>query len=187
MELKEIYSRLSEHMIKGMMIHEQMANYYGFLGLDGYRRCHEYHFLAETKNYRKLNGYFIHHHNMLILETRFDSPEIIPESWYDHTRQDVDAGTKKNAVKNGLEKWVSWEKDTKHLYEDMYKELMDIGEVASACFIKCFIADVDKELKKAEKYHLNKEALGYDIHAIISDQDKMHDKYKKKCKKVSHD
>ena len=184
MELKEIYSKISEHMIKGLMIHEQMANYYDFLGLGGYKRCHEYHYLQETCNHRALNRYFINHHNMLIPETRFDTQQVIPESWYTHVRQDVDTATKKNAVKAGLEKWVQWEKDTKKLYDDMFKELMNIGEVASAMFIKCFICDVDKELKKAERYHLNKEAIGYDIVSIISEQKHKHDKYDKKMKKM---
>ena len=32
MELKEIYSTIVSHMIKGMMIHAQLADYYDFLG-----------------------------------------------------------------------------------------------------------------------------------------------------------
>ena len=31
MTLEEIYSELSAHMIKGLMIHDQMSNYYCFL------------------------------------------------------------------------------------------------------------------------------------------------------------
>lgn len=180
MTVEEIYSKIAAHMIKGMMIHDQLANYYDFLGLEGYKRCHEYHFLAETCAYRGVCRYFINHHNKLIPEERIEDPAIIPESWYNYTRQDVDSNTKKNAVRNGLVKWVEWERDTKHLYEQMYKELMDIDEVASACKVKCLIKDVDKELKKAERYHLNKEAIGYDIGAIIAEQRKKHNKYKRK-------
>ena len=183
MELKEIYSGLSEHMIQGMMLHDQLANYYDFLGLKGYKRCHEYHFLAETLNYRSLNRYFINHHNMLIPETRFDNESVIPESWYNHVRSDVDMATKKNAVKTGLTKWVEWERKTKDYYQQMYIELLDMGEVASACKIKCFVKDVDKELKKAERYWLNKEAIGYDMSVIIEEQERKHKKYQKKCEK----
>ena len=66
MTIEEIYGRISKHMILGMMIHDQLANYYDFLGLKGYKRCHEYHFLSETCAYRGLNRYFINHHNKLI-------------------------------------------------------------------------------------------------------------------------
>lgn len=174
-------------MILGIMIHEHMANYYDFLGLEGYKRCHEYHYLQETCNHRALNRYFINHHNMLIPETKIDAPDLIPQSWFDHVRQDVDISTKKSAVKAGLEKWVSWEKETKKLYEQMYKELVNIGEIASACFIKCFLEDVDHELKMAERYHLNKEAIGYDMTEIIAEQKRKHEKYKKKMKKIGVD
>lgn len=183
MELKEIYNKLNEHMINGLMLHDQLANYYDFLGLEGYKRCHEYHYFMENVAYRSLNRYFINHHNMLIPEAEFTNESIIPESWYNHVRSDVDTATKKNGVKMGLTKWVEWERKTKKLYEQMYQELMNIDEVASACKIKCFIQDVDKELKSAERYWLNKEAIGYDMNAIISEQKAKHRKYQRKMEK----
>jgi len=184
MEVDEIYSQLSIHMIQGIMFHDQMANYYDFLGLKGYKRCHEYHMFKEMTSYRALNRYFINHHNILIPEEAFDNPEIIPESWFNYSRQDVDASTKKSAVKAGLDKWVSWERETKHLYEKMYKELCEIGEVASAMQVKEFICDVDAELKKAERYKLNKEATGYDLVSIIEEQPRKHHKYQKKLESI---
>ena len=184
MTVEEIYSELAAHMIKGMMFHEQLANYYDFLGLKGYKRCHEYHFMAETCGYRKLNRYFINHHNKLIPEKEVEDPEVIPDSWYKYDRQDVDASTKKNAVKNGLTRWVEWEKETKHLYEQSYRELMELNEVASACFIKCYIEDVDCELKRAERYQLNKMATGYDLIDIVMEQHEKHERYKDKVKHV---
>ena len=183
MTINEIYSKINEHMINGLMLHDQLANYYDFLGLGGYKRCHEYHYFAENMSYRALNRYFINHHNMLIPEAKFDNDNIIPASWYEHKREDVDSSTKKNGVRSGLTKWVEWERDTKKLYEQMYQEAMEIGEVASACKIKCLIKDVDKELKNAERYWLNKEAIGYDMSVIIGEQKSKHDKYKHKMEK----
>ena len=183
MTLKEIYNEINEHMINGLMLHDQLANYYDFLGLEGYKRCHEYHYFKENMSYRSLNRYFINHHNMLIPEAKFNNESIIPESWYNHERSDVDSATKKNAVKTGLEAWVKWERETKDLYERMYNELLDIDEIASACKVKCLIKDVDKELKKAERYWLNKEAINYDIGAIIAEQRSKHNKYKHKMEK----
>ena len=184
MELKEIYSGIVSHMIKGMMVHAQMADYYDFLGLQGYKRCHEYHFLKETCAYRGVSRYFINHHDMLIPDERIENPNVIPESWFNHKREDVDSSTKKNAIKAGLTKWVEWERDTKAFYQQMYQELINLGEIASACKVKELIVDVDCELKKAERYWLNKEAMSYDMPTIISEQKKKHDKYKKKCEKM---
>ena len=183
MKVEEIYSKLSSHMIRGIMVHEQVMNYYNFLGLCGYKKCHEYHYLHETLMHNRLCNYFVNHHNMLIPDEKIENPNAIPESWFKYTRQDVDGATKKNAVKNGLTMWVDWERETKDLYEQMYQELMNIGEIASALFIKCYVCDVDKELKKAEKYQLMKEAVNYDIGHIISEQKHKHEKYKRKIMK----
>ena len=117
MTAEEVYSKIASHMIKGMMAHDQLANYYDFLGLKGYKRCHEYHFMCETVAYRSINRYFINHYNKMVEQEQVSDPELIPSSWYKYTRHDVDINTKRNAVKVGLDKWVAWEKETKTLYE----------------------------------------------------------------------
>ena len=165
------------------MVHEQFADYYDFLGLSGYRRCHEYHFFEESRAFREMSHYFIGHHNKLIPYKEVKDPQIIPPTWYGHMRDDVDVATIKSAVKTGLVKWVSWERETKTLYERMYKELITLGEVASATYIQKLICDVDYELKEAEQYLLNKEAIGYDLVSVIEEQKSCHKKYKSKLRK----
>jgi len=186
MTCEEIFKGLSEHMVKGLMIHEQLANYYDFLGLYGYRDCHEYHFIHESCMYRKLCRYYVNHYNKLIPEMEFEQVSEIPESWYNHIRQDVDSNTKRNAVKEGLRKWVEWETETKELYCNMYKEMLENGSVASAKFFERFIEDVDHELKKATKYWLNKEAVDYDMIVIIDEQEEKETKYESKLRLVGN-
>lgn len=99
MKTEEIFSTILTRMIKGLMVHEQFTNYYDFLGLQGYKRCHEYHYLEENQEYRKLIHYYIKKYNKLVPETSFDNPQIIPDSWYRYTRQEVDLKTKQQAVK----------------------------------------------------------------------------------------
>ena len=183
MTVEDIYSKISAHMIKGVMMHAQMSDYYNFLGLKGYSKCHEHHFFEEMCNLQKLHNYFLTHHNKLIPELSIQNPKVIPDSWYNYTRQEVGPSTKQMSVKNGLTMWVDWEKETKTLYQQMYKELMEIGEVASACIIKELICDVDKELKKAEGYLLDKETTEYNLGAIINEQKSKHEKYKKKLER----
>ena len=180
MTVEDIFSAIAQHMIKGMMTHEQLSNMYMFLGLPGYACCHNYHFLAETMSYRKLCKYYINHHGKLIDEGKIENPGIIPESWYRYERKDVDISTKKNAVRSGLEKWHAWETATKKLYEQMYVELINQNEVASAEFVKGLVCDVDHELKKVEGYWLDKTATNFELPRIIAEQVKKHDKYKKK-------
>jgi hypothetical protein len=69
MTVEEIFSKLASHMVEGIMIHDDMANAYDFLGLFGFAECHDYHHLEETKNYRCLSHYFsTHYHKLLKLE-----------------------------------------------------------------------------------------------------------------------
>ena len=178
MTVDEIFGALSAHFIKGMMLHDQMANYYDFLQLRGFKRCHEYHFKAESCSYRKLNRYYLNHYNKLIPEVRVDDPKVIPENWYKYSRIDVDMNTKKNAVRNAMDKWVSWETETKETLEQMYCELLDLNEIATAVFIQDFIKDVDCELKWAERKQLDLMSVDYDMTYILDKQDKMHDKFK---------
>ena len=184
MNIGEIYTEISTHMLNGVMIHESMANYYDFLGLKGYSKCHEYHYLSELNEQRKINSYYINHYNKLIENKAIAQPDIIPNNWYNHVRQDVDFNTKINAIKNGFTKWVKWENDTKKFYEKMYIELMNINEITSAIRIKELIYDVDEELKDAENEFLNIETIDYDLSQIISEQELLYNKFNKKISKI---
>ena len=103
MTAEEVFSQVSKHMIEGIMIHSQMADYYNFLGLKGYAKCHEYHFISENCNFRKLSMYYIKHFNKLLPELPNDNPNVIPSAWFKYLRQDVDANTRKTAIQGGIE------------------------------------------------------------------------------------
>ena len=179
MTKEEIFGKISSHMLKGLMIHEQLSDYYDFLNLHGYKRCHEYHMYKEMRMYRKLHRYVINSYNMLIEEDAFENPNIIPATWYRYKRQEVDASTKRSAVKTGIEKWVEWERETKAMFETMYEELMAINEVSAAKALCKLLCDVDKELKWAERKHIDLVMVDYNISYIIGEQDRLHDWYKK--------
>ena len=180
MTVDEIFTDLSGHMVKALMIHDQMSDYYDFLSLRGYKRCHEYHYKREMSGYRRLHRYFINHYGKLIEEGRIDDPEAIPSSWYRYRRDEVDANTKRSAVRSGIEKWVSWEKETKALYEMAYRELLKAEEEASAIFLQEYIKDVDCELKWAERKAIELNSIDYSLAYIIGEQKHLHDKYKRK-------
>lgn len=178
-----IFKELSAHMVKGLMLHDQMADYYDFLNLHGYKRCHEYHAKCEMEGYRHLHRYYINHFHRLVEEDNVPNPDAIPASWYRYSRQEVDTGTKRTAVKAGIEKWVAWEKETKSFYERMYHELEEAGEIASANFLCGYIKAVDKELKWAERKHIDLATVDYDIGYIMGQQDHLHDWYMEKMGK----
>lgn len=181
MTVDEIFTKLASHMIEGIMLHDTLSNGYDFLGLYGFSKCHCYHHLEETKGYMCLMHYYSTHYHKLINIDKLPQPEIVPQTWYKYSTMDVDSNTKRQAVQSFVRKWVEWETATKKLYQEMYKELLDINEVATAEEIKCYICAVSDELKHAEKKLVKLETIEYNIGTIINWQQPMYKKYKKLC------
>ena len=170
MTVAEIFSEISAHMIEGMMFHSQMIQYYDFLGLPGYAKDHYKHYKSESKAWVKLCRHYTVKHNALLKDSKVSDPKAIPEQWYKHVRSDVDNNTKRNAVRSGLERWALWEDETKSLYQKMYAELMDIGEIDDAIFFQDYVRDVSNELCQVEWYLLSKKAEDYNLSDVISEQ-----------------
>lgn len=180
MEVNEIFKSLSERMIKGVMVHTEFIDYFDFLNLHGYKRMSEYHACCEMKGLKKLHTYYLNHYNRLIPQSQFDAGLVIPESWYQYSRQDVDINTKRSAVRDGFTKWRDWERETKTLYSQMFKELNDQGEVASAMKVSDYLDAVDKELKWVERKLLELQSIDYSMEFILDEQSYYHEFFKKK-------
>lgn len=65
-ELQAYYAELIEHMKQGVEMHDQLADYYGFLNLSGYQKCHEYHMLCELLAYRKAKHEYMREFHQLV-------------------------------------------------------------------------------------------------------------------------
>lgn len=185
MNIDEICAAIAQKLLQGSMVHQQLINYYNFLALDGCQACHEYHYYEQSCAYIEFVKYYINHYNKLIPKHSFDSltsPNLIPDNWYDYKREDMDMNTKRSAVKNGLEKWIEWEKDVKHFLSEMHNELINNNEVALALRLEQNIKDVDQELKIAELKYLQIKSTDYDMPTVISEQRTLKQKYEHKKK-----
>lgn len=177
MAYSDVFSELSAHFVKGMMFHDQMANYYQFLALKGYAQYHNFQFHCDSDNYRKLNEFYISHYNRLIMNKSVSDPKAIPETWYRYTRDDVDSDTKRTAIKNGIAEWINWETATLSKLQQSQLELYDDSEVASAMLIYEFIQDVEKELRCAKQMYLDLNAVDFDMEYILDKQTPLYEKY----------
>ena len=186
MTIEEIGGLIAQKMLQGTMIHQQLINYYNFLGLKGYQKCHEYHYYEESCAYIDFMSYFINYYNKFLPKYSFDSltaPSIIPQNWYGYKRQDVDTNTKRNAVKNGLQKWISWEKEVKHFLQETYTQLINMNEIDLAIHLQKNIESVSEEIKHAELKYLEIKATDFDMTLIVSEQECLKKKYKQKITK----
>lgn len=180
MTVDEIFRDLAKHSLDGVMVHEEMSTYYRFLNFKGYSRMHEYHMAKEYCGYKKLCRYYMSRYHRIIPKHVPEQQNVIPDTWYNYKQIDVDANTKRKAVKSGLEKWVLWEQETKDFYQKMHHELCEIGETAAAMFLADYIREVDHELSKAESYHITKNTNDYSLAMIEEEQKKKHHDYKEK-------
>lgn len=171
-------------MTKGLMIHSQLSDYFGFLGLPGYKKAHCYHYFAENQSYKELSNYYLRHYNKLIVELPLETPQIIPEDWYQFTRQQVTGEVRETAVSTGLSKWISWEKETKKLYEKCHAQLLENGDVAAALFLEKYIEDVDMELAEAQEEFLSLSIVDFDFTYISDRQPEKEEKYKNKLREM---
>ena len=169
MTVEEIFTKMASHMLDGVMIHEQLVHYHNFIHLPGYANFHMERCMEESK---------------LIPNIRVRPTEIIPKSWYSYTNADIDSSTLRSSVKSGLEIWIKWEKDTQKLYQELYAELIDIGEIVSARFVEDCVCEVTNELKEAETYYFNKKVRDYDIQDIMDEQKKFSKEKRKEICKV---
>jgi hypothetical protein len=183
MTIKEIFTEISGQQLRGMMLHNDMANYFDFLGLPGFKRLHEYQFFSEAMEHRKTDRYFINHFGELLPESENKIENYIPGAWYATDRQNVDSDARKNAVKENFVAWIEFETGAKKLYEKCYAEAMNAGEAAASGYIMRIVSDVDMELKKAERMELELKAIDYDMPTVVQLQEELHEKYKRKAKK----
>lgn len=177
---EQIYVELDEHMKKALCFHEQLADYFCFLGLQGFKRKLEYQYMCEVAEGRKLHHKYINIHKKLIPVHQVEVIQFIPREWSKYTTEDVNDNVLPKFVKSAIEQYKEWEEETKELYEEMWQKCINIGLIADAEYISTLVEDVTKELKKINRMHEQLNGTGYNAVSIHGMQDKYHEKYKKK-------
>ena len=221
---QQLYSELIDRMKQGVEMHEQLADYYGFLNLPGYQKCHEYQMLCELLTYRKAKDSYMKEYNQLVPlygmmynltnmgnngmngnnnnnsnnnsntngmnnmtmgNGNYNYRNVIPQNWYKYTRYDVDANTKRNAVRDGFKKWLDYEKETKQFLTEMVKKLEQADDRETARKLDYLIDHVEKEIETAEEKMMALENSGYDMNYILQQQDHLKAKYADKIRKLN--
>lgn len=182
--VESIFSEINARMIAALMLHDQMADYFDFLGMKGYKRLHEYQYFSESMERKKLNQYYINHHNKLIPDIYSGQVAVIPENWITANRISVGKSTKQKGIEEGFHQYHEWESETKSLYEHYASKLREMGAVADAIMVEKLVEDVDQELKKLERIVVDLISSGYDMVYITESQQGLHDKYKEKLSEI---
>ena len=220
--VQQIASELISRMRQGVDMHEQLADYYNFLNLPGYQKCHEYHMLCELLTYEKAKDEYMKEYNQLVpIDYRYNNYNngnnmngnlsnmgnngnnanngnnsnmantsqyaygVIPTQWYAHTRYDVDANTKRNGVRDGMQRWVEYEKENKKFLVMAAKKLEELGEREAARKMDFLIDHANKEIEEGEQKLMNLESAGYDMGYILNHQEELQKKYARKMEDLT--
>lgn len=178
--IEELYVMIGERMCMALDFHNQLADYFCFLGLHGFKRMCEYQYMKESKEMRKVHRRYIDMHNKVLPINDAKGPSIIPRDWTKYTTHDIDDSVIPKFVRMALKEWYEWEKETKELYEDICKQFMEMGLYADYDYVETLIVDLEKECKKIMHLYEKLNGTGYDVNTIHGIQDKYHEKYKKK-------
>lgn len=181
---QDIYSAINFRQVKALMFHDQMSDYLRFIGLDGFSWVHEYQYLSESMERRKLKQYYMLHHNRLLSDEEIDAIDIIPSGWYQYTRMDVTQQVRQQSLQRAMTMYRDWEKDTKEFLEICASYLMSWNNVADFALIKDMIEDVSEELEHLEAMLIELKAVDYDPIYMMDMQRRYCEEYKRKCARV---
>lgn len=177
---EQVYSIINEHMCKAIAFHEQLADYFCFLNLQGFKRMLDYQYMKECADKRKLHKRYINYHHKLIPVKQIQIPVFIPTEWNKYKTTDINDSVVPKFVRSALEQYKDWEEKTKEMYEEQCDVLRKYNMVSDEEYLKELIISVEKELKKIHRMIEKMNGTGYDVTTIHNMQDKYHEKYKKK-------
>lgn len=177
----EIFECIVNHLTKGVMFHDKMMDLYGFLGLHGFKKMHEYQYFCESISRRKVKCYVMEHMNVLLEDKPDDAGlDFIPQSWYEHNRHDIDPNARKQYIGPSFHGYKQWEEETKDLLSYCANELMYMGKMADFNEVMEMVKDVDKEIEKLESLMIKLKAVDFDIQYIMDMQDDICEDYEEK-------
>ena len=181
---EDIFRAIKERQIVALMFHDQSADLFDFLGLKGFKRMHEYQYLSESIEHRKLSRYYLNHHNKLLFEEQLDNPRAVPEDWAKYTRFEVTPSIRKQSVERSFGDYYDWEYETLKCYSEYARRLLELGQVADFNMVNCLIKDVDLELKYLSRMLITLKSISYDSLQVEAMQQELHDYYKCKLKEL---
>lgn len=181
----EVFECIIQHLTKGVKFHDKMMDLYGFMGLYGFKKMHEYQYLCESMERRQAKCYVLDNMNLLVKDKCDEKGlEFIPAAWYGMARGDITSEDKKRYVGPSFQGYKQWEEETKELLSYCANELMYMGRMADFNEVMEMVEDVNEETQHLEKLILKLQSVDYDMQYILDMQEEMEEKYQKKIEEL---
>lgn len=173
MTTHNIFTKLANRMVGAMMVHTQLTELFNFIDLksDAKRQKKQLH--EETDGLLKLEQYASQHHHILITSSNPPQVDILNLGMLKQPNDKLSPDNKIYLIQYAMKEWIEWEKESKIIYEDAYRNLVDMSEIATADFVLRYVRDVDKELRDAELLYRVRDAIDWDLATIYDKQARM--------------
>ena len=117
-----------------------------------------------------MEKYAAQHHHVLITSDNPPQVDILNLGMLKQSNDELSPDNKVYLIQYALKEWIEWEKESKIMYEDAYRHLVDMSEIAAADFVLQYVKDVDKELRDAELLYRVRDAIDWDLATIYDKQ-----------------
>lgn len=170
MTTHNVFTKLANRMVGAMMIHTQLTELFNFIDLKSDAKWQKKQLHDESNGLLKLEKYAAQHHHILITSDNPPQVDILNIDILKHPNDKLSPDDKIRLIQYALKEWIEWEKKSKVIYEDSYRNLVDMSEIAAADFVLQYVKDVDKELRDAELLYRVRDAIDWDLATIYDKQ-----------------
>lgn len=168
--MHKIFKKLSNRMVGAMMIHTQLTEFFNFIDLEADAKRQKRQLHEEMDGLIKLEKYAARHHHILVTSDNPPQVDVLNIGMLKAPNDELTPDNKTYLIQYAMKEWIVWEKESKIIYEDAYRNLMDLSEVAAADFVLQYVKDVDKELRDAELLYRCRDAIDWDLPTIYEEQ-----------------
>lgn len=157
---KDALLQVIQRQTEGLMYHDEMTDYYAFLHLDMLKELHHKQTKDELCALRKSKCDYIKSFESLPFYTATD-PRVIPADWKSKTFSDIDEEGLKILIRDSLEGYLNWERETCEIYKSMalvFKENMHFYLYREICKL---IEEVQKEIHCVSGLIVDAASYGY--------------------------
>lgn len=179
-DCREVYGIINARQVTALMFHSEMADMFGFLGLEGFKCMHEHQFLEESAEHRATKSYYLSHHDRILSDDEVKGIDVVPDEWLRYTRMDVTPSIRRQSVEKAMAEYLKWETDTKEVYSECAAYFLSWHKMSDFKRVQCLIEDVAEELKCLKELCLKLRASDYSLDYIVTIQEELCCKYRHK-------
>ena len=111
-----LFKTVLNHQMKGIIFHNDMMALYEFCSLHKYSHKHKVRTKEEMGNFIKTQRYYINNYGKMPKIDGSSNTSVIPSQAYSANTKEITYDYRCKMLKESLNKWLEWEKETMELY-----------------------------------------------------------------------